>query len=419
MTCSFYARRRHCLSVVGLGLTLAWSGCGGDTRESLTVASQELQSPAGPESGEPFLSSDDGGVYLSWLEANAVDGHDLRFARLQGTEWSEPVTIASSDRFFVNWADFPSVSPGPHGTLWAHWLERGAAGGYDYGVRIVHSSDGGTTWSDPWTPHEDTSPTEHGFVSAVPFDGAMGFAWLDGRRYAEGPDGGPATDEMTLRYRLAGPDGGHGPEMLVDGRVCDCCQTASALTDRGPVVVYRNRSDEEIRDIYIARFVEGQWTEGMPVHEDGWMIAGCPVNGPAVAARGMDLAVAWFTAPEDVARVWVAFSDDGGATFGEPVLIDDGNPGGRVDLLMREDGSVVVSWIERAGGDAAEIRLRQVESDGTASESAIVSFSSAERASGFPRLAHAPGGDIVLAWTDVGGVSSRVRVSHLQLHSPG
>jgi hypothetical protein len=329
------------------------------------------------------------------------------------------VTIASSERFFVNWADFPSVSPGPDGSLWAHWLQRGDEGGYDYGVRIVRSSDGGATWSEPWTPHDDSSPTEHGFVSAVPFNGAMGFAWLDGRRYAEGPDGGPATEEMTLRYRSARPDGGHGPEMLVDGRVCDCCQTASALTDLGPVLVYRNRSDQEIRDIYVSRLVAGEWTEGVPVHDDGWMIAGCPVNGPAVAARGMDVAVAWFSAPEDVARVKVSFSTDGGATFGAPVVVDDGNPGGRVDLLMSEDGSVMVSWIERTGGEAAEIRLRRVGPDGAASESAALSVSSAERASGFPRLAWAPGGDIVLAWTDVGGPAPQVRVSSLQLHSPG
>lgn len=411
-----YAMHRPLLSVVLTFLALTTVGaCGGDAGRALGVEQEALPSPAGPASGEPFVSEADGRVYLSWLQAASGDGHELRFARFDGEAWSDPKTIARSDRFFVNWADFPSLTPGPDGTLWAHWLERGAEGGYDYGIRIVRSEDGGETWSEPMTPHEDDSATEHGFVSALAFEDGVGFVWLDGREYAAGIEGSVPPQEMTLRYRFVGTDGAVASERLIDGRVCDCCQTAAAMTDAGPVAVYRNRSDAEVRDVYVSRLRDGAWTEGVPVHEDGWTIAGCPVNGPQVVARGMDVAVAWFTAVGDAPRVKVAFSHDGGAAFGEPTVVDGGNPEGRVDLIMREDRSVLVSWLERTGGENAEVRLRRVAPDGTMSGSLALVGSSAGRASGFPRLVARGPGEALLAWTDLDGDAPRVRVTRLRL----
>ena len=400
---------------ISLGLVaVVFAACAGDTPPALSVALEAIASPAGEGSGEPFLSSSGDDVYMSWLEASPEGGHDFRFARFDGAGWGEASTIATSERFFVNWADFPSVTPGPDGTLWAHWLQRGAAGGYDYGVRIVRSSDGGATWSEPWTPHEDGTPTEHGFVSAMPLESGMGFLWLDGRNYVEGPDGSEPTHEMTLRYREVALDGTVGTETLLDARICDCCQTDGAMASSGPVAVYRNRTEDEIRDIYITRRVGGSWTDGVPVFSDGWEIGGCPVNGPAVVAKGSEVAVAWFTGAGGVPHVKVAFSSDGGATFGPPTLVDGGNPAGRVDLLMRDGGSVFVSWLERTGGEAAEVRLREVHADGRVTESVTLTGSSSERASGFPRMVEARDGTLLLAWTDVIGDAPQVRVTRLK-----
>lgn len=385
----------------------------------MTLSVEAVESPAGGGSGEPFLSSAGDTIYFSWLQSAGARGHELRFARFHDGRWGEPRVIAESDRFFVNWADFPSVSPGPGGRLWAHWLERGEGGGYDYGIRITRSEDGGLTWSEPWTPHEDGTPTEHGFVSTVAVDGKLGFLWLDGRSFVPGPDGAAATSEMALYFRLADARGPAGPETLVDGRVCDCCQTDMAVLPSGAVAVYRNRSPEEIRDIYAVRLLDGVWAEPRVVHEDGWETAACPVNGPAVAARGENVAVAWFTAAGGVPRVKVAFSDDEARSFSRPVVVDGGNPAGRVDLLMLDDGSVLVSWLERTGGEWAEVRLRHVDAGGRAGQSVSVSTSSAERASGFPRLIGAGDGTVLVAWTDVAEMAPRVRVARVTTRTEG
>jgi beta-lactamase class D len=413
------ARHRRPLAAALLALPLL-AGCGADAASDAEFpatlgALTALESPAAPGGGEPNLSvGPDGRIYLSWLEPAADSAHALRFAVLEGEAWSAPRTIAEGRDFFVNWADFPSLVALPDGRLAAHWLERTAASPYAYGVRIVQSADGGATWSAPVTPHRDATPTEHGFVSLFPLPGdSLGAIWLDGRRYAAGEDGTAASDEMMLAFTTIAPSGEAAPERMLDERVCDCCQTAVALTSRGPVAVYRDRSADEVRDIYTVRRVNGRWSEPRPVHADGWRIEACPVNGPAIAAAGERVAVAWFTAAQDTARVRVAFSDDAGASFGAPVRIDDGDPAGRVGVVLLDDGRALVSWIERTGDAGAEVRARTVAPGGTLGAPLTVAASSAARASGFPRIARS-GDQVIFAWTEPGEPSA-VRTARLRL----
>jgi hypothetical protein len=237
---------------------------------------------------------------------------------------------------------------------------------------------------------------------------------------APGPSGEAASNEMTVRFRQAGSTGPTGPETLLDARSCECCQTDAALTSSGPVVVYRDRSELEIRDIYVTRWTAEGWTEGVAVHDDGWEIAGCPVNGPAVAALGQRVVVAWFTGAGGAPRVYAAFSADGGASFGAPIRVDGDDPTGRVDVVLRPDGRALVSWIERTGGEAAEIRLVTVTEKGSG-DPIVVASSSASRSSGFPRLVEAPwdANHLVMAWTEIlPDDSTRVRVARVELPAP-
>lgn len=202
-------------------------------------------------------------------------------------------------------------------------------------------------------------------------------------------------------YTTVGPDTTVGQETVLDPRICDCCKTAVALAAEGPVIAYRDRTEDEIRDIYVVRQVGQGWTEPARVHADEWKIDACPVNGPALAARERRVVVAWFTAAGDTARVNLAFSDDGGATFGPPVRVDDGNPAGRVDVILLEDGAAVVSWIENAGSNA-EVRVRRfregAERGGAREPAVTIAQSSSARASGFPHMV-ATKDEVVFAWT--------------------
>ena len=378
----------------------------------IPFAIDSVASPAGPGSAEPNLTvAPDGRVYMSWLQATDSGGTALRFAVHDGSMWSDARTIVQGKDFFVNWADFPSIEVLGKNRLAAHWLQRNGKTTYAYSVRIAQSNDGGATWSTPLTPHRDSTESEHGFVAMWHEGTTLGAAWLDGRRFTKG--GHDASNQMTLMTTTVSANGTRGAEVLLDDRTCDCCQNAAAVTSAGPIVIYRNRSPEEIRDIYITRRVAGKWVAGVAVHDDGWKIAACPVNGPAVAASGKRVVLAWFTAPNDSGRVNVAFSDDAGATFGAPTRIDGGSPAGRVDVALLADGGALVTWVERTGGDGAAVRTQRVTRDGKAGTPVTIAASRAARASGFPK-AVVTGANVMFAWTVV-GKPSMVRVARASL----
>jgi hypothetical protein len=401
-------------SIAGFALLLL-ACVRGDSRTLVIGPIEALPSPARPGSGEPNLTATPSGrVYLSWLEPDGASSHSLRFATLESERWSLPRTIAQRSDFFVNWADFPSVVPLAEGRLAAHWLQRSGSAKYGYDVRITQSSDGGETWSMPVVPHRDRTVTEHGFVSLFPFRDSLGAIWLDGRKFAAVAKGEGA--DMMLVMTSVAPDGTTGPERVLDERVCDCCQTALAVASSGPILVYRDRLHGEVRDIGILRWSQSGWTSGTVLHPDGWKIDACPVNGPAIAADGARVAVAWFTGARDAARVYLARSGDAGITFSPPIRIDDGNPVGRVDVELDNQGGAAVSWMEFTSGQQADVRVRHVSANGVRSASRTVAQSSGARATGFPRMV-AAGDYLVFAWTDTRGPAA-VRVARARLSSP-
>ena len=367
---------------------------------------RETESLAPPESREPEMyATADGRVVLSWVERAGEKRYALRFAERDAAGWGSPRTVAEGDNWFVNWADFPSVIKLPDGSLAAHWLVKSGPGTYAYDVSLARSRDGGRTWDKPIVPHTDGTQTEHGFVSLLPLaDGRLGAAWLDGRKLkdvkGEGDEHGPLPVSMTLRYAALDADGKLSDEAELDARVCECCQTSAALTADGPVVVYRDRSEQEVRDIFYVRWRGGAWSEPRPVHVDGWQISGCPVNGPSAAADGRRVAVAWYTEGGGSARVQAAFSGDAGETFGPPVRVDDGDAVGRVDVLLLPDGSALVCWLSGTAEKGA-IKVRRVRPDGGVDPVAVVAETDIARSSGFPRMARL-GGEVHFAWTQFG-----------------
>ncbi len=372
---------------------------------SNTAEWRQLDPPASNQAFAPNLAVTGHEVVHTWLEkVDAGEGgaeHRLLFSRLADT-WTEPVVIAEGDDFFANWADLPGVVASADGTLTAHWLAKTGEETYAYSIFLARSTDGGATWTPLGRLNDDDTPTEHGFVSYVAEgDGVRAF-WLDGRQMVEG---GP----MSLRTTLI--EAQVGPVELLDERVCECCSTDTAMTAAGPVVVFRNRTESEIRDISIVRRVDGDWDASQTIHADGWEIAGCPVNGPEIAAEGEFAAVAWFTAATAVPRVQVIFSPDAGGGFGPPLLVDGEGPLGRVDVVL--DGQeALVSWLAM-GAEMGEVRLRRVAADGTTGPPVTVARTAATRAAGFPRLVR--NGDLLyLAWVDVGeGETSSIRLREI------
>jgi hypothetical protein len=375
------------------------------------VAPQSITTPAAANSAQPQLSVSSRGVLLSWIERTG-DLSTLKFAERTGSGWTAARTIASGRDWFVNWADVPSVLRLPSGAIVAHWLQKSGPSTYAYDVRLSHSTDDGKTWSPSYLPHHDRTQTEHGFASLFPIGDGFGLVWLDGRAMKSGGDhggehggGGGAMSVYFAQFDKAFKQIAETP---VDTRVCECCPTAAVATTDGVVAAYRNRSDEEVRDNFVSRFVNGKWLTPQAVFNDNWKIAACPVNGPALAAAGRSVAMTWFTVKQDQGHAYLAFSQDAGATFGAPIRVDDGGSLGRVDVELLPGGAALATWIEFAD-QRAQFRARRIDRDGTRSAPVTVAGIAGNRASGYPRAAIA-NGEVVFAWTesvDGGGLQVR------------
>ena len=401
--------------------SLALVACAPSERRSdRALVLTPITSPTGSGAAEPNLfATTDGRVLLSWLEPAGEGVYALKLAvRDSAGVWGASREVTRRNDLFVNWADFPSVVGLSDGRFLAHWLQRNGGARYAYEVRLSESRDDGASWSASVTPHRPGVPAEHGFVSILPTsDGGARIFFLDGgaglaARDSAGGDAEHAEHAvpMTLSVNSWGSGLGDSTKTILDTRVCDCCQTAAAMTARGPVVLYRDRSEAEVRDIAILREIEGDWTTPRPVHEDNWTVDYCPVNGPAIVADGDSVAVAWFNGARDTSRVQVAFSTDAGATFGAPIRVDEGTPAGRVGLQWLGT-DVLVSWLERAAGDTAYVKVRRVRHDGSVDAPITVSTSSGTRSSGFPRMVRS-GEGVILAWT-IPGTPSAVLMATL------
>lgn len=378
-------------------LSLAPAAAPAPQPSSWNLHVQSIPSPAGPQSAQPQLSVSPRGVILSWVERTGATA-TLKFAESIAGGWSPPKTVASGADWFVNWADVPSVVRLGDGTLVAHWLRKSGADTYAYDVRLSHSKDNGATWSASFLPHHDGTQTEHGFASL--FDapgGGLGLVWLDGRAMKGGHDGHGAGD-MSVRFAAFDEQWKQTADAPLDMRVCECCPTTVAITSEGPLVAYRDRSPNEVRDIYVTRLENGTWTKPHAVHNDEWRVPACPVNGPALSARNRDVAVAWFTAKNDEPKSFMAFSTDAGRTFGSPIRLDDEASLGRVDVELLPDGSAAASYVEFAERRAG-FRVRRVARDGTKSAPITIAGMTGNRTSGLPRMV-LHGDRLFFAWVD-------------------
>jgi hypothetical protein len=409
------------LTVLAAALTAA--GCSRDASAPEPAAPAAAQPglqpwtlPTGPGAAQPDLTlAPDGRLLLSWLDVQDGRRTRFQFAQFGDANWDVTRTIAIGSSFFTNWADTPHILATPDGALWVQWLQKSGAAPYAYDVVLSTSRNDGMNWSAPIRPHTDGTITEHGFAALWPQgNDRLGIAWLDGRNTAQAKGAGAGEGEhdahaggaMTLRS--ASFDGSLRIEgdIELDASVCDCCQTDVAVTAKGPLLVYRDRSEDEIRDIHVVRKDGAAWGASKPVSSDNWRMPACPVNGPSVAAQGNAAVVGWYTAAGDTPTVKLAHSGDAGDTFATPVVLDQGEVvQGRVDVALdanaawvlwtREDAAGQSLWLARYAPDLSR-QIEKVE---------VARLQAKGRGTGFAQLALRDGRGYIV-WTDIADKTS-------------
>lgn len=404
----------------GLLALLAW-GCAEKVADPAapelhfadTLDLTPIENPTATGARLPHLSNSGGEIIMSWVESRDDTNpasHQLLYSQFKTRQWSSPRVAASGDNWFINWADFPSVYRVHDALLAAHWLQRSSGGTYAYNVHTSTSIDG-INWSAPYTPHVDGTATEHGFASFFSSQQRPALVWLDGRHTrADGADstanGHASHDEqgggpMTLRTRTLNAETATLPSIVLDERVCDCCQTAAVNAGNEVVIFYRDRSADEIRDIAYVYGSGNSWSQPALVYPDGWHIAGCPVNGPQADAIGEHIAVAWFSAADNTATVKIAFTADIASGFAPPLIVSAAAPLGRVDIVLLDATGGLITWLEQRAGGKAEVLVSAFDQQGLYGATKAIAIINAARASGFLQLARIAADTALLAYTDI------------------
>ncbi|WP_338229169.1 hypothetical protein [Algoriphagus taiwanensis] len=350
----------------------------------------------------PVLSASEDQLLLSFVSSVNDSTSALFYSRWENESWSEPEMITQGQDWFVNWADFPALVENK-GNYLAHVLKKSSPATFSYDIQLQAFSTADGKWTNQLPLHQDSTLTEHGFVTSIAYsDSSYLVTWLDGRNTSGGHDHSnhEASGAMTIRAAEVNLQGKVLWDELLDARTCDCCQTTAAMTAEGPIILYRNRSDREIRDIAITRLVKGKWTEPQIIYPDGWEITGCPVNGPKVAAINQTVLAAWFTDVNQESAVKVAFSETSGADFFPPQVISIRDALGRVDVALLNEQEGLVSWMEMAG-DSTFLMVQKINRAGDTFPKQKVASMDPGRRSGFPQM-EIYGNQVFFAWTITG-----------------
>lgn len=300
-------------------------------------------------------------------------------------------------------------------------------------IRAARSRDGGRTFERAETLHDEKLTGVRGWssVAALP-GGDVHVAWLDTRAAVKVAAPTPAARASSASAHAHGAStrqdvyhavlrrDGTRAEDVVTTDVCFCCKTSSAVAADGTLyVAFRNVYPGNLRDMAVARSVDGGRTFSDPVrvNQDGWELTGCPEDGPAIAVDAAGVVhVAWPTITDTSATrkgVFYSYSTDGGRTFAPRVRLDEGGDVNHAQhpQLSVANGRAIVAWDESTAA-GPRIRTRVVVSDPkaamwsprlepvlTVNEPAPVTY---------PSVAASPGGFVVL-WTETSAAGASIR----------
>ena len=370
---------------------------------------KEIKLNLDAESGEPYLLKSNNNLYMSWTELKN-DSVFLYEGKFENDQLVDKNLITKGVDWFVNWADFPSISHNKiNDNMMSFNLKKSSEATFSYDINYHFKKN--DKWINKNKLHNDNTFTEHGFVSIQPFKDGFIASWLDGRNtsHEKSSHNDHGSGTMSLRSAIVSENGEVIEEFEIDSKVCECCQTSMTVANGTPIVVYRDRTDQEIRDISISRYVDGSWTDPQLINNDGGVINGCPVDGPNIDSYGDNVVVSWFSASNGIPKVNVKFSKDRGYSFSEKIYVNDLNniPLGRVDVEFIDNDEILISWLSSLDGKGL-LLMRKINSKGNLGD--ITSFEniSTQRSTGFPQIEKFKD-NIYISWTDSEGETKNIR----------
>jgi hypothetical protein len=345
------------------------------------------------DAAEPTLATGgDGTAYVAWVEHRQSKEADVMLAHLgaDGRVLGAPVRVNPQVGEATAWrGDPPTVVVAPDKTVYVGWTARVASGEHANDLYLSASRDGGQTFEPPAKVNDDGKAVGHGMHSlAVSADGRVYLAWLDERNAQKPMAMGQAASMQKMEHMESNrevfmaysTDGGHtfSKNQRIAQEACPCCKTALATGANGRVYAgWRQVLPGEFRHIAVAASADGGKTFNAPriVSDDRWMIAACPVSGPALSvADDGALRVVWYTEGEKAAPgLYSAESRDDGKTFSESRPLVRGEGRGTPLLVASGKSGASVVWQSNEGGEPRVVSVPLAGDEKTASAAPVAS----------------------------------------------
>ncbi|MBD0371208.1 MAG: exo-alpha-sialidase [Pyrinomonadaceae bacterium] len=373
--------KRHIIAAT-LALAALLTACGskGTKREPVADFSQPLRlSTANTDAAEPAMAAaSDGSVYVVWVEHGEKKQADVMLAKLDasGTPASQPVRVNQRAGAASAWrGDPPTIAVSKDGTIYVGWTGRSSDEGHATDILLSASRDRGKTFEPPVKVNDDSAQVVHGMHSlAVDESGRIFLAWLDERNVKMMDENGKLDEHKMEANRevfvASSTDGGRtfSQNRLVAREACPCCKTALTISNDGRVyVAWRQVLPGNYRHIAVSSSTDGGQTFSEPViaSDDKWMIAGCPVSGPALATTEANaLRVLWYSAGEAGAPgLYWSESRDGGKSFTSRKGLTEGAAFGTPHLLAGPGNTVTAVWESNQKG-ASKIVVARLDNAG-------------------------------------------------------
>ena len=199
-------------------------------------------------------------------------------------QWSEArILNTGADPIAADGESRPKIVFGPQGWAVISYTMP-LAKPYTGFIRMLRSSDGGQTFSAPFTVHQDRQEITHRFDS-VAFDaqGVLHTLWVDKRD--QPPKGSTQKYAGAAIYRNESKDGGltFGPDTKLADHSCECCRIGLARNPQGQLqATWRHVFEGGIRDHAFAPVGAPANRITRSSHDD-WQINACPHHGPGLA----------------------------------------------------------------------------------------------------------------------------------------
>ncbi|MEE2822373.1 MAG: sialidase family protein [Acidobacteriota bacterium] len=422
------------------GLFLAWMlislvllGCGSSQvddssfeadlsfRESITVGDPE-SNPSGPY----LVTSKNNEVLVSWTEENidgegrnvliatvTSDGRQLDEIRQmnhepsgsRGGEHKAKFTLGEDDAISSLFIAFTDI--------YKHRVMKStfANGGGPFSSELRLNDDQGELVN---RDGKEVSRANFTAIGTAP-GGKVYVAWLDGRNDLEAKEVFMAVSE----------DGGRSfsKNYPISALACPCCRPEIDFLDGGKsmVVTYRDNGSpsadgvaDNVRNHLMIRSNDGGQTFGDPVviSDDGWTSKGCPHAGISIAVDSEDrIHAIWWTGGRtpDEAGIYYTYSEDGGKSFGPRQFISDA-PADRVlhtEVTVDKNDTVYVAW-ENVKEDKSRIFLAH-RSVSKGEWSPIYQVSGGTWSTFYPMLT-TDDKSLYVSWTERNDESSQIRL---------